>query len=356
MAWCPIRHHLVVMRTFRNTTMKILIDLPRGVCYPTMAAIPFKQCVVQTENYLKLNWHLCENGEPIPSYKKVVAKWPDGSIKWAHVYAIFKGDKEYNFNQLLSQVVFPSTPIIPPDEQLNWTLEVKEKNGALWTNTAADRASLTEVRTDEFSLNSISPKGSRIYNSSDETKCIEINDPVVRQIRYEGWLNPEHQNRFLRYCTRVTKYSDSPISKISLSITFAGRMRDKEITSIGFSIPTQNNTGKAFYGINGDINSKTSPPLLRTLQVHQRRIDVCEVTGFDEFQRIPGKSDGFVSNGSVSVFVRNFWQKFPQSLGCKQSNIIYNQCTVKTKSFPRKQDWKKKTSPKCTICITVPHC
>lgn len=314
--------------------MKISLKLPSGLAFPSMAAIPFRQSLIIDEYSLKTNWHLFENGEPIPSSKHVVARWPDGSIKWAHVYAIFKGGEKYKFRQN-SGINFPPVQSIPPDDELNWELEVEEGDGTKWINTATDRANLVLVPLGEFTLKTISRNGSRVYNNFDETKCIEINDAVVRQTRYEGWLKAQNENRFLRYCTRVTRYAGSPITKISHSIIFAGRMRNKEIKHIRFTLYTQNNAGKSFYGINGNTKTNLAPPGLRTLQVHQRRIDICEVTAFDKFERITGKSDGFVNNTAVSIFVRNFWQKFPQSLGCSQDKLIYNQWYGKSEEFSK---------------------
>src|SRR5260221_12388497 len=105
--------------------MQIHIDIPRHLAYPSLAAIPFKKgTMTQQDDVFK--WQLLEDGIPVHSYVEIVALWPDESVQWIHVNAIFK-DKHYSFENvtLFSGRIEP----VPKDRDLNWEVQVVDGNG-----------------------------------------------------------------------------------------------------------------------------------------------------------------------------------------------------------------------------------
>jgi hypothetical protein len=75
-------------------------------------------------------WQLLENDHPIPSYKEIVSKWPDGSIKWLHIHGIFVGGKQYSFDKVPTPPTF-NYPQIPDDTDLDWEVAGEDGNGLL---------------------------------------------------------------------------------------------------------------------------------------------------------------------------------------------------------------------------------
>ncbi len=304
--------------------MKINIKIRWDLSYPSIAVIPFPKGLV-TKDQLEEMWQLIENGLPCPSYKEVVSFWPDQTVKWIHVHSIFKGGKEYEFIKTRRRVLSSFLPI-DPDSKVNWEVQVEDDKGYIWKNTKEDRNSLQTIPDDAYKLSLFDNTGGWRYNDSEDTKYVELNNSVLRITRYEGWLRNNQIKSVYKYCTRVTKYSGSPLCKISHSIIFAGNMKGRRIKHISFLLKSKLETGgQCETGVDGashqfDLNNSRGQVL-----IHQKAIDHCEFSGPGVSLQTKGKSDGYIRKGSTSLFVRDFWQKFPQAFECNKINLTYRQ-------------------------------
>jgi len=304
--------------------MKIHIKVPHGESYPSIAAVPFIKGLV-TREQLKDSWQLLEDNFPVHSYKEVVALWPDKTVKWAHIHGIFKGGKNYKFDQS-PQSVFGPFPSIPPDSTINWELEVEDDNGITWKNTAADRNHLQIIPSWGYTLSLIDNRGAWTYKGSDETKYVELENDFIRITRYEGWLKSGTKRSGFRYRTTVTCYADHPLCKINHAVILASNMKGKAIKHISFllrdpvGIVNHCSTGVDGTIYQFDLGSSRVPVL-----IHQRAITHCEVSGPGQSMQVKEKADGFLKKANTHLFIRNFWQKFPQALLCNTSMMTYRQ-------------------------------
>jgi hypothetical protein len=311
--------------------MKINIQIPPGLSYPTIAVVPFaKGSVTKTQLYF---WHLFENGVLVRCYREIVALWPDETIKWVHVHGIFEGGSHYTFVQAGSEPLGPYPPI-PPDSEINWELQIEDSTGIVWKNTLQERNALIAIPSNEYKLSLFDNKGSWTYNGKDETKFEEIKTDFLRVTRYEGWLKLNGVKSIFRYCTRVTRYLDHPLIKISHAIIFAGNMRGKKLKHISFKLnyitPAGTDTISGVDGANYHFVLRNPSD---QVCVHQHRIDKCEISGRGNNLQTRHKSDGCIAKGNMSLFVRDFWQKFPQSLECNPASITYRQWYGKNPVF-----------------------
>ncbi|MEJ7736991.1 MAG: hypothetical protein WKF97_06155 [Chitinophagaceae bacterium] len=310
--------------------MRVNISILRHQTFPSVAAIPFAKEELWKDDVA--NWHLFANDLPIYGYNEVIALWPDESIKWLHVHAIFHGDLQYTFKKTNLVLVPTNIPAIPSAAHLNWKVQVEEHDGTLWQNTLG--VGVIDLPVTEYKLDCINKYGGREYQQTTDTKTEEINDPFLRITRYEGWLRKDGIQSPFRYCTRVTQYATHPLTKISHSVIFAGRMRGKKLKHISFRLPVPDSNLPVQYGVDRNLKTFLAGPA-RSLCVHQRRINKCEVSERMKSPHVYDRSDGFISSGNNALMVRDFWQKFPQSLEYASGNLVYRQWYGRGEEFSR---------------------
>jgi hypothetical protein len=304
--------------------MKIHIQVPHGESYPSIAVVPFAKGIV-TKEQLTDNWQLLEDNFPVHSYKEVVALWPDQTVKWAHIHGIFEGGRDYSFD-LSQQSILGPFPPIPPDSSINWELEVEDSEGIKWKNTGADRNHLQIIPPWGYTLSLIDNRGSWSYKGSDETKYVELDNDFLRITRYEGWLKIGVKKSGFRYRTTVTCYSDHSLCKINHAVILASNRKGKGIKHISFllhepiGIVNHCSTGVDGTIYQFDLGQSRIPVL-----IHQRGITHCEVSGPGQSIQYKEKADGFLKKSNTHLFIRNFWQKFPQALLCNTNTITYRQ-------------------------------
>ena len=317
-----------------NNSIKILLDLQAGVDFPSLAAIPFKIGMAMPK-ILILNWHLINGAthQPEPCHKEIVAHWPDGSVRWVHVHAIFKGGVPYYLNNLFQAVNFQFASI-PPDSQLKWIVEVEDDQGIIWSNNVTDRSSnaMAVIPAAKQGPDLTERTGGRSYNGKDETKIIELKSSVLRLTRYEGWLKAEGHDPWLRYCTRVTRYAGSDVIKFSHSVIFAGSMIGRKLKHISLRLPAR---ARGSNKVNTSADNEQivlNQPVNDQFSVHQRKPDHCEMRA-GNFSRDFNQADGYLGYSNHTVYCRDFWQKFPQELAYKGSTIVYRQWYGKDSVF-----------------------
>lgn len=102
-------------------------------------------------------------------------------------------------------------------------------------------------------------------------------------------------------------------------------MKGRRIKHISFLVKNQLLNGEYKAGIDGaeqvfNLNNSRKPVL-----IHQKAIDHCEVSGGGVSLQIKEKADGYIQNAVMTLFTRDFWQKFPQAFECIKNSTIYRQ-------------------------------
>ena len=311
--------------------MKINLQLPAGISYPTIAVIPFAQGAV-TKQQLQHDWQLFADGHPVYCYREIVALWPDRSIKWAHIHSVFTGDKCYSFEITKLKPTGPQ-PSVAPDA-LDWEIQVEDDQGNIWRNTASDRALLKTISMDQYGLGLYDKYGGWEHPSGgNETRFVELHENMINVTWYEGWLKQDGIKSIYRYRTCVTSYPNN-FFKISQSVIISGSMKGKKIKHISFllndaqPVPFDN-----IFGIDGSRYHYTLSEIDGSVLVHQRRTGLCEVTRPGHKRESHFRSDGYVHRHNISLMVRDLWEKFPQALESDPSGIAYRQWYGKSPVF-----------------------
>ena len=298
--------------------MKININLPSSIRYPSLAAIPFQLGAVSVST-LQSTWTLYEDNTKIPCHVEVVNQWvEDESVKWIHVYAIFEGGKNYEFKQgiPLSDNIGTFSWIAP-----QWQVEVIEEVDNMryyWKESLSNAVNFPEIT--QIGYSNFDKFGSVISNSNSENTVFnEINNAFLKITRFEGWLNPDvgflpSNNKQYKFILRQIKYANHDLVKYSLSVVFATEMTNKKIVSIGLDLNLNDSSVVSNFSAfkNGQLSSINSSSN-SNLTICQRKINQAEIDNVVPFEDNV-KYDGYFSNGSQAFLVRDFWQKYPHAV------------------------------------------
>ena len=290
---------------------------------PLTSGIPFPQGAVTSTDNMRI---LKPQGEEIPSQISELARWPDGSIKWALLdfQADLPGRGRFEtcpyleYGTEIKRTDFPS-PLVVTDEEEAITVVtgpmkfVIDKNRFnLFDQVWRDENGDGKFTDDELVVQSgmkggaflTAPDGT-IYSSLTPPNQVEVEECGSQRavIKIEGeHISPDGKSLFA-YIVRIHAYAGK--SFVRLFYTFGNNVGESEFTAIKelqLSLPLL-------------AEEKVSEPAKIHFQKDEREFKtyVVDASGRREISREECRYEGFVDKSGVAVAVRNFWQLYPKS-------------------------------------------
>jgi hypothetical protein len=313
-------------------------EFVRDISWPTHAVVTVPQGWIKSADHLVVH----ENGQPIVAQVEVVARWPDGSPKWLHAYALFRyiGGKPATY-ALVKQDK-------PPENLPKSPLSISDKPGAIEIDTGAVKFSvprpfagirLAGSEGDAGSKNAGGPslvdeRGITWQAVHDETAevVIEQQGPAQVTVKATGWYQTADMRvePFCRFVTRITAFAGSPIVKFDHATIFADDMRKHAIAELAFRFPLAEVTHFASSTLEGGLDDKLaaiwfaqlSPNLLATLsQRGPEEPRGADISGADV--RSAGWFAADAQGQRVGLLTKDFWEKCPKEVAIDRAGITY---------------------------------
>ncbi|RKY43943.1 MAG: hypothetical protein DRP81_06270, partial [Candidatus Omnitrophota bacterium] len=310
------------------------VPLPRGKIYNTDK---FK--VVDSE------------GRNLPFQTKVLAWWPDKSLKWVLVTVRcslpVNGRKDlFLVYGKATKANFSSVPVIVRVKEKNDGLLVS--NGIIQAYIPKGKGTLIEKlwwdgnKDGEFSaqeivahdINTELEYNKKQYNSANEENSslkIEEEGPVSVCIRKEGWFMTPHRKKYCKFIVRIYFYMGEPYLRIKHTLIYTGypenryhylykgkRLpKNETIEQFGIEIPlgTDMQVGKIYY----DLNNNIVPVMARGgFELFQRDDRYVSIMQNGQWMEGKGVCEGVVvlqgEKVSLGAKVKEFWQQYPKRI------------------------------------------
>ena len=284
--------------------------------WPVSSGVPIGQGeVYETEN-LRLTG---ENNKTTPSQKKVLARWPDGSIKWVLLsflaptnqsrFALQYGAKirETGDRSLVihqrdgSTIVFTGAFEWRAMPQENGALKISiVQNGKEVLNNAR---LVVEDSSGQIYTNDFAPDEMEIEENGDQRAVIAL----------RGSLASADKTKFFRYETRWQFARNAWIANVRVSlINDQAKNIFSEIKSAHLRFDLPADSGQVRLGDVGEF--ATSPAsTLGVLQSFDDKFIAQTPTGEKGGERFPGWLDWANGEQNISLAVRDFWKLYPKA-------------------------------------------
>ena len=186
--------------------------------YPTHIAVPFEQGKIHDLSYLYL--------EGVPIQPVVAALWPDGSVKWAHIYGLFEF-KNYDLTISNTQQQYDGLTIIDGKIDTGIYHASFDQYGQLTIDRFVNLA--RSFMIDERQIQ---------WQFEGTTECI-LKGPICAIYKLNGWYQSDEKRvaAFVKQTTYITFFYNSSYIKISHASTFADNMNDHSIFMLGYMFP-----------------------------------------------------------------------------------------------------------------------
>lgn len=318
---------------------------------PVEGGIPFPPGEVQDLYGLRLR---TPAGEEIPMQPKVMATWPDGSVRWLFVH--FEDGlgpwKEAGYFLDYGAAVTPHTPDSP--------LRIREDDESVQVDTGVLRAVLSRERFFLFDKVFVDQNSDSVFDegelrvsgaqlrlkfkgeeyrtdlSRDDYKLeVEEKGPLRVVIRAEGWFKSEAGGKFCKAIVRYFFYQGKSHVKISHTLLytgypenrFYGQYEDLElpvnepVEMFGLRFPLK------AWGENdlvtmrfGRVEARVfETPASQKVRLHQQTGEKSSLNTGEETLESPGTFAGWADVSSqgrgLAVSVRRFRENFPKAFG-----------------------------------------
>ena len=201
---------------------------PADAC-PTTFGIPFRQGELRDASLLTLS-------DDTPSDAWATAYWPDGTVKWAALSAVVKGNAP-RVVQRGKKTTFPTITVTDNGKQMKiatrrLTAYIPKGGHSLMDSILLDNKKIGGTA----SLVATTTKGS--YHSLIRQACVERQSKVDAIIKIEG-MHSDRQRHWLPFVIRLHFWYDSEQVKMTHTFTYDGEQTEDFITSLGirFDIP-----------------------------------------------------------------------------------------------------------------------
>ena len=208
---------------------------PLGI-RPVTFGIPFRQGELKDASSLALS-------DDTPSDAWPTAYWPDGSVKWAALSAVVKGNAPLVVQRVRKKTTTASTITVTDNgKQLKiatrrLTAYIPKDGHFLMDSILLDNKKIGGAA----SLIATTAKGN--YSSYIRQASIERQSKVDAVIKIEG-THSDGQRHWLPFVVRLYFWQDSELVKMIHTFTYDGDQNEDFITSLGirFSIPMRTET------------------------------------------------------------------------------------------------------------------
>ena len=323
----------------------LTVTEPSGVeraGWPVTSGIPLARGELRRQQTTAL---FAADGAEVPLQTEILARWPDGSIRW--LLLDFQVDLAAGESQQFVLRYGPAVRRSPVAQPLLLNAMASRAHliapnfhtGPLWMEASADRLRLldglwldhngdgefsdSERVTDgrETGIVLRTPDGKPYWaDLSLATSTVEQHGPLRACVRYEGRHCAEDGSHRFRYLVRFHLFRGQPFFKFDY--TFINDFQEAlmaKIDSIELmcSIPGGEDANRLV------VNGQPADGASRLMQVDDQHF---EVNGQTSSGRAPGWAAVGNAAGGVALGVSDFWQNWPKSLEVKPGQLRIGLC------------------------------
>jgi len=329
-----------------SASVALTIEEPSGVArkgWPVTSGVPLPAGALKDPTKARL----IALGRELPLQTEVLAKWPDGSVKW--LLLDFQMDLRPEQKAALRLDYGPRVKRAPVRDPLKLydvagaatvvtgplKLELKSARpdplGSVWLDLDRNgRFSSRERITSEQDSGIVltDAKGATFRSDTSPAKVvIEQRGPMRACLRIEGAHAAPGGKKMFRYVARVHAYRGKPYVRVFY--TFINDWPDSlmaDIRSLAIDVGLSGTAGAprcSAGGENGLHSEKRGAEALRVFQVDDRSYTV---DGKAAGKRAPGWMDVSTAEFGVTAFVRSFWQNWPKGLSASGRMLSVEVC------------------------------
>lgn len=308
--------------------------------WPVRCGIPLPYGAITDISQLALH----EDGKPIEYELRPRAQWwIDGAIKWVHLYFQAKYTNGQPAEYSLRKIKAPPKPGEPH-------LFVKEDADSILVNTGYVRFVINRKKYSGIEQAWFDPTGSMKFdltkpvinksdlsgpylrdekddlytaqNDGDVEVSVEEKGATRATILARGWYTKPGGEKLCKFTVRIHAYANQPMLRGEQQMFITYDAHKKQVADLGFRLPVSGT--QATFGVDGKSLTSTLPAAPQSTFLHQDRWDHFRVVTPDKTQE--GKqSDGWaqLSGGgsTLSVALRNIWQKYPKELETSRDGL-----------------------------------
>lgn len=297
-----------------------LSELPTGVAWPVSSGVPLPQGQVFQEENLRL---LDASEQPLAAQKQVLARWSDGSIKWALLRFLAAPSQNKYQLQYGAEVhdtdtkalgVQTESGIVVDTGALEWSAS-RQPSGAY---------SVSLLQAGKELLGNahlvVTNSEGKVFTSEFEPDEVTLEENGAQQttVLMRGALtNSADQSTFFRYEVRWYFQHNSPLARVQITL---GNDRAQSVFSemesavLRFKLPSA--SGQVQLGELGNFSSAPNQDI-KVLQHFDTDFQAHTPQGEKSGERFPGWMEWSSGTQNLALAVRNFWQLYPKELSVR---------------------------------------
>lgn len=314
--------------------------------WPISTGVPMPKMTIRDVSELSL----LENGKPVAAQIVPRATWsPEGYIKWVGLdfTAKYDGYTPRSYRLVRRPVeAAASRVVLKAQQDDDWiTLDTGVARFAISRKAFAgiEQAWVDHNGDGTFDDTElmISGKGGSYvvddsgvrfdsWRSGSEPAEVTLEDvgPLRATVAAKGWYHDEKGTPLCKYVIRITVHAGQSFASISHRTinTIYDRTVRQFLRNVAFEVAPAGSVDRLRFGVDGDENApalKHAGGEVESVFLHQDRSDRLRVVADDKQIAAGRRSDGWMTadttSGSVTVFVRDFWQRFPNELELRRS-------------------------------------
>jgi hypothetical protein len=290
---------------------------------------------------------LLENDKPVRSQVEVVARWPDDSAKWVHVYAAYQyaGGKPARY-QLSKDAGGAAQPPPSPLRVQDNAQGIHVDTGVVRFRVARPFAGIVELERDGQKVlegasgPSLIDERGILWQAAEDDQAevvIEQQGPAQVTIRASGWYQTAEKRvaPFCRYVTRISAFADSPLLKVDHATIFADDMREHAVAELAFKFSVPEVAGYASALVNkrgesetvaGNLTESTAAWLAQ-LSAHEAVVlSEAENGTLNPAGNYRHSSGWFLAERagpSLALLTKDIWQKCPKEVKVGREELSY---------------------------------
>jgi hypothetical protein len=319
--------------------------LPQGE-WPISTGIPMPKASLHRLEELSLS----ENGRPVPAQFSVRSTWsPGGAIQWVGLDFLARYDdgrpREYRLHRSASPVPAQAiaaggSPLVVSrgNQVVLDTGRIRLQMGrpfAGFERVWCDRNGDGHYSDDELVVSGaggpyiVDQHGTRYQANRNANAQVEVEDagPVRATIAARGFYVSDQGKELCQFVIRITAFAGQPFVHLSHRMvnTIQDHNDDRRIADCGFEVALAQDAKRWRWGADEAEQSLIADGGVEPAFLHQDRADHYRVMRGNQLLTQGRRSDGWSSaqgeHGSVTLFLRDMFQKFPKELSFTGSRM-----------------------------------
>ncbi len=282
----------------------------------THALVPLPRAT-SLEEVTKLRVY--EDGQLIPSQTAVVGTWDGaGTPRWIHVFFTARWDRGHprQYRLRATGEMQPTAGVVVEDNRDELIVSSSKARVAIARRLAGIR------------INGNAPASQHLFDehgqhwtmARDASVVVESAGAALAVVKITGtYRSADGSVGPWQFTTRLRIAAESPLIRIQHSFQWTGNAVDApRIANLAFRLPC---AGAEYYALGLDGKTVTAAlPAGRSVFAHQERDD--QVAGDVRGRRCDGWFGVAGSDSGMTLFVKEFWQRFPHEVEFSGDGIV----------------------------------